>query len=125
VSVSWGNEAEAKLDSIALAVADELRRNAEEILHDIPPVAYKGDEGDFPDGSMWHSGAAHERLSEEDESLSEEDESLSEEDGGPQNYVFLYRRQDSNPEFEILAVLSNKEMARLYVRKFMPPELSF
>jgi hypothetical protein len=118
VSVSWGNEAEAKLDSIAVAVADKLRRNAEEILHDIPPVAYKGDEGDFPDGSMWHSGAAHERLSEEDESSSEED-------GGPQNYVFLYRRQHSNPEFEILAVLSTKEMARLYARKFMPPELSF
>jgi hypothetical protein len=110
VAVSWGNEAEAKLDSIALAVADELRRNAEEILHDIPPVEVEGDEGDLPYGIMWHRGAAHERFSEQD--------------GGPQNYVFLYRRQDSNPEFEILAVPSNKEMASLYARTYMTPELS-
>ena len=117
VSVSWGKEAEAKLDSIAPAVADELRRNAEEILHNIPPVKCEGDEGDLPNGTMWHRGAAHERLSEQDESISEQD-------GGPQNYVFLYRRQDSDPEFEILDVLSNKEMASLYARIYMPPELS-
>jgi hypothetical protein len=117
VSVSWGTEAEAKLDSIAIAVADELRRNAEEILHHIPPVEFEGDEGDLPDGRMWHRGAAHERLSEQDERLSEQD-------NGSQNYVFVYRKQDSNPEFKILDVLSNREMARLYVRIYMPPELS-
>ena len=117
VSVSWSNKAEAKLDSIALAVADDLRRNAEEILHDIPPVVYEGDEGDLPRGRMWHRGAAHERLSEQDESLTEQDD-------GPQNYVFRYRRQGANPEFEILDILSNEEMARLYARMYMTPELS-
>jgi hypothetical protein len=117
VSVSWDNEAEAKLGSMTPAVADELRRNAEEILHDIPPVDYEGDEGDLPNGGMWHRGAAHARLSEQDEGLSEQG-------GGAQNYVFLYRRQDSSPQFEILKVLSNKEMASLYARIYMPPELS-
>ncbi len=117
VSVSWSDEAEAKLDSIAPAVADELRRNAEEILHDIPPVKCEGDEGDFPNGTMWHRGAAYKRLSEQDESLSEQD-------SGAQDYVLLYRRHDSNPEFEILDVLSNKEMASMYARIYMPPELS-
>lgn len=107
-TVSW-DKAEADLDRIALAVADQLRRNAEEILHDIPPVDYEGDEGELPYGMMWHRGAAH--------------ESLSEQDGGPQDYAFLYQRQDSDPEFEILAVASKEEMASMYARMYMTVEL--
>ena len=38
--VSWSDQAEADLDNIPPAVAYELRRNAEEILHDIPPRVY-------------------------------------------------------------------------------------
>ena len=93
--VSWSDQAEADLDGIALAVADQLRRNAEQILHDIPPVEHEGDEGELPYGMMWHRGAAH--------------ESLSEQDGGPQNYAFLYRKRRPG-EFEVLAVprLSSK-----------------
>lgn len=56
--VSWSDRAEADLDRIASAVADQLRRNAEEILHDIPPVEYAGDEGAYG-GIMWHRGDGH------------------------------------------------------------------
>jgi hypothetical protein len=107
-TVSW-DKAEADLDRIALAVADQLRRNAEEILHDIPPVEYASDEGELPYGIMWHRGADHEDLSEQDD--------------GPQDYVFLYRRQDSSPGFEILAVPSTKEMASKYAQMTMTVEL--
>jgi hypothetical protein len=105
--VSWSDQAEADLDRMALAVADQLRRNTEEILHDIPPVEYQSDEGELPNGIMWHRGAAH--------------ESLSEHDGGPQDYAFLYRRQDSNPESEILAVPSTKEIASKYAQMTKEP----
>ena len=106
--VSW-DKAEADLDRIAPAVANQLRRNAEKILHDIPPLDVPGDEGVLDDRILWHRGS-HENLNERDD--------------GPQNYLLLYRKHDSDSEFEILAVPSNKQVASKWVQMTMTVELS-
>lgn len=106
--VSW-DKAEADLDWIAPAVADQLKRNAEEILHNIPPLDVPGDEGELDDGIMWHRGS-HETLDEHAD--------------GPQNYLLLYRKHEFDSEFEILAVSSNKQVASKWVQMTMTVELS-
>jgi len=107
--VSW-DKAEADLDSIAPAVAYQLRRNTEEILHYIPPrTAYPADEG--TDGRiMWHRGVAHGRGMEQEE-----------QDDGPQNYFLFYRRRTTAPGFEILAVRSIHQMANMYAQMTRAP----
>ncbi len=102
--VSWG-KAQADLESIDPAMVGQLRDSAEEILHDIPPVEYPADEGVALDRIMWHRGAAH--------------ESLNEQADGPQNYLLLYKKQDSDPEFEILAVRSIQQIANKHVKMRM------
>jgi hypothetical protein len=98
--VSWSDQAEADLKSIAPgAVRDQLRRNAEEILHLIPPrTAYPDDEG-ADGGIMWHRGDGHSPV-------------FADQDDGPQNYFLFYRRRATAPGFEILAVRSIHQMAR-------------
>lgn len=101
--VSWV-KAESDLDSVDPAVAGQLKRNAEEILHDIPPRAYPADEGAY-DGIMWHRGEAHERLVEHSD--------------GPQNYFLFYAKNRSGSEFEILAVRSIHQSASMWVQMIM------
>ena len=108
--VSWSVRAESDLQSINPgAVRDQLRHNAEEILHYIPPrTAYPADEG--ADGRiMWHRGVAHGRCTGQ------------EEDNGPQNYFLFYRRRVTAPGFEILAVRSIHEVASMYAQMTREP----
>ena len=108
--VSWSDQAEADLQSIDPdAVRDQLRRNAEEILHYIPRrTAYPADEGACS-GIMWHRGIAHGRCAEE------------EQDNGPENYFLFYRRRTTTPGFEILAVRSIHQMASMYAQMTREP----
>jgi hypothetical protein len=106
--VSW-DKAEADLDGIAPDVADQLKHNAEEILHNVPPLDVPGDEGELDDGIMWHRGS-HERVNEDAD--------------GPQDYLLLYRKREFDTEFEILAVPSNKQVASKWVRMIVTVELS-
>jgi hypothetical protein len=98
--VRWSRRAKAKLRTIDPAVRVQLTSNAGNILHYIPPVVFKHDEG-FADEVMWHRAIPCGMLSEE--LLAHED------DDGPWNYFFLYRPGRSGPEdltpgryFEIL-----------------------
>ena len=95
--VSWSAQAEADLESIGPAVRDELRRNAEETLHEIPPhPASPADEG-VDGGIMWHRGGGHDEFTEQE--------------NGPQNYFLFYRKRQSAPGFEVLAVRSVRQVA--------------
>jgi hypothetical protein len=105
--VSWSTQAEADLDSVDPAVADQLRRNAEQILHDIPPnTAHSADEGACA-GIMWHRGIGHGWSAEEDNE--------------PQNYFFLYRKWNPALGFEILAVRSIHQIASMWVQMTREP----
>ena len=98
--VSWSDQAESDLENIDPAVADKLRRNAEEILHEIPPLVCPPDEG-AAGGIMWHRGVAHTRFLEQANDL--------------QNYFLFYR--PLNPgEFEVLAVCSIHQLASKWVQ---------
>jgi hypothetical protein len=98
--VTWTARAVADLESVVTepAVRHQLRVNAENILHDIPPVYYPADEG-FAHGIMWHRGT------------SDEYEDFSEQEDGPQNYFLLYRKQEWDSGFEVLAVRSIHQIA--------------
>jgi hypothetical protein len=98
LNVSW-DRAESDLDSVDPAVVVQLKHNAEEILHDIPPWEYPDDEGAC-DGIMWHRGEAHERLDEQSD--------------GPQNY-FLFYKNGSEQKFEILAVRSIRQISNKWL----------
>lgn len=109
--VSWSDQAETDLQSIDPdAVRDQLKRNAEKILHDIlPRTAYPADEG--TDGKiMWHRGVAHGRHTEQEE-----------QDDGPQNYFLFYRRRTTAPGFEILAGRSIGQMASMWAQMTREP----
>jgi hypothetical protein len=100
--VTWTAQAEAELKALVSdpAVREQLKRNAEEILHYIPhPTVYPADEG-AEDGIMWHRGVAHGRYTEQEE-----------QDNGPQNYFLFYRPLDS-ARFEVVGVRSNNQIAR-------------
>jgi hypothetical protein len=99
-SVSWSDQAESNLENLVLAVADQLRGNAEEILHEIPPLVWPADEG-AAGGIMWHRGAAHERFPEQA--------------NDPQNYFLFYRPLDPG-EFQVLAVGSIHHLASKWVQ---------
>ncbi len=83
--MSWSDQAEADLQSIGPVVRDQLRRNAEEILHLIP---------------LWHRGDGHAPV-------------FAEQDDGPQNYFLLYRERRQE-EFEVLAVRSIRQMVSMW-----------
>jgi hypothetical protein len=109
--VSWSGQAEADLDSIDPVVRDQLRRNAEEILHLIPPCTHPADEG-ADSGIMWHRGDGHGRFTDRS--------------NGPQDYFLLYRSCDpapgsEDPEFEVLAVRSIHQVARMWVQMTSTP----
>jgi hypothetical protein len=98
--VSWDN-AQSDLESLDPTVVGQLKRNAEQILHNIPPIEHRADEG-AEGGIMWHRGHPHERLADQP--------------GGPQEYFLFYVRSSSNPEFEILAVRSIYQVASMCVQ---------
>jgi hypothetical protein len=109
--VSWSDQAKSDLQRIDPdTVRDQLKRNAEEILHYIPRrTAYPADEG--ADGRiMWHRGVAHGRYTEQEE-----------QDNGPQNYFLFYRRRTTAPGFEILAVRSIHQVASMYAQMTREP----
>ena len=99
LKVSW-DKAESDLDSVDPAVVLQLKHNAEEILHDIPPWEYPADEGAY-DRVMWHRGEAHTRLEEQSD--------------GPQNYFLFYTANESDQEFEVLAVRSVRQISSMWL----------
>jgi hypothetical protein len=112
VRVRWSAEAEADLKTInPPAVRDQLRDNTGEILHLISPRnADPADEG-AEGGIMWHRGDGHGRFTRQPE--------------GPQDYFLFYCRCDpapefadpeEDPEFEVLAVCSNRQVASMWVQ---------
>jgi hypothetical protein len=103
VRVTWTARAVADLESVVTepAVRHQLKVNAENILHDIPPVVYPADEG-FADGIMWHRGTP------------DGYEEFSEQDDGPQNYFLFYRRQESGSGFEVLAMFEILAVRSIY-----------
>ena len=109
VSVSWSDQAEADLRRInPPAVRQQIRRNAEEILHQIPPQKYPADEG-FHGGIMWHRAISHGRSTGQDD--------------GPVGYFLFYRSRRRNPpEFEIKAVRSLRQMASMWVQMNKGPD---
>lgn len=99
----WWDRAESDLSGVSPTVVVQLKRNAEMILHHIPPLIHL-DEG-ISDGIMWHRavtvtyGGVEEQLPD-----------------GPQNYFLFYKGNGSAQEFEILAVRSVHEVASWWVR---------
>jgi hypothetical protein len=109
VRVRWSDEAEADLAAISpAAVRDQLRNNAERILHHpISPDADPEDEGIVDDGTMWHRADGHGRFA-----------------GGCEDYFLFYAKCDpptfddpeEDPEFEILAIRSVRQIACMWWR---------
>ena len=95
MKVSW-DKAESDLQGMDSAVVDQLKENAEMVLHRIPPAYYPADEG--ADGAvMWHRAYPHGRPAGQD--------------GGPHEYFLLYTQTDSEQEFEILGVRNIHQIA--------------
>jgi hypothetical protein len=106
--VEWSHQANARLEAIDPAVADQLRNNAPKLLHEIPPMPEfprdEGSEGEV----MWHRAVAHEEQCLEPE-----------QDDGPQNYLYFYlpwvgapQLGEWDPEFEIRAIYHNTDYAQ-------------
>ena len=110
--VSWSDQAEADLETVKpRTVRDQLRRCAGEILHPISPrTADPSDEG--AEGEiMWHRADGHGRFTRRPK--------------GPQDYFLIYKRRDpapgaedpeEDPEFEVLAVISNHQVALMWLQ---------
>ena len=108
MKVSW-HKAEPDLAGIDPLVVDQLKQNAEELLHDIPPLKHE-DEG-VRDGIMWHRGAVGEWLEEQSD--------------GPQNYFLFYLKSQSGHDFEILAVRSLRQVSAWWLRLTDDPHRPF
>jgi hypothetical protein len=109
--VSWSDQAEADLDSIDPAVRDQLKRNAEEILHLIPPLTDPADEG-VEGEIMWHRADGHGRFTSRPD--------------GPQNYFLIYRSHGAataseDPQFEVLALRSIHQLACMWIQMTSTP----
>jgi hypothetical protein len=107
--VWWSDQAEADMSSIDPAVRDQLRHNAEENLHPIPPRTHPADEGAYG-GVMWHRADGHGRFAKRPD--------------GSQDYFLIYRRRDpapgsgdsEDPEFEVLAIRSIYQVACMWLQ---------
>jgi hypothetical protein len=107
--VRWSDQSIADMESIGPVVRDQLRRNAQEILHDVQaPTAHEGAEG----GIMWHRGITHEqeRLIETGMLWEEGDDEAKAWD-----YFLFYRRLNPG-QFEVLAVRSIHKIAAQWVQ---------
>ena len=99
MKVSW-HKAEPDLQGIDPLVVAQLKQNAAELLHDIPPRKHQDD--GVRDGIMWHRGAASEGPEEQSD--------------GPQNYFLFYARSRSERGFEVLAVRSLRQVSAMWLR---------
>jgi hypothetical protein len=110
--VSWSDQAKADLAGISRTLRYLLRRSAKEILHPISlHNADREDEG--ADGEiMWLRADGHGRFTRR-------------RGNGPQDYFFFYRCHhppgSEDPEFEILAVCSNRQVASMWVQMTSEP----
>jgi hypothetical protein len=112
--VSWSTQAEADLQDIDPAVADQLRRHAEETLHYVrASTAHEG----VSEGIMWRRGITHEEEREiENGSLWGEDD-----DGAQVWDYFLLYRPLSPEQFEVLAVVNTHQVASLLAQMSREP----
>jgi|SRR5271166_3292087 len=111
--VWWSDQAESDLESIDLAVRDEIRRNAEKILHQNPPCPYPADEDADDAGVMWRCCTNHEQERQIEAGWLPE-----EADDGAQawDYFLIYRSLNPGPGFEVLAVRSIQQIANWWIR---------
>jgi hypothetical protein len=112
--VWWSDEALAELELVVEdpAVREQLKRNAEETLHDIPPGANSADEG--AEGEiMWRRAITHEQ-----ERQIKAGTLLEPEDDPYQawNYILFYRKREPDHGFEVLAVRSVHQIASLLMK---------
>jgi hypothetical protein len=112
--VSWSAQAEADLQGIAPAVADQLRRHAEETLHYVrTSTAHEG----VAEGIMWRRG-----ISYEEEREIETGSLWGEDDDGAQPWdYFLFYRPVGSEQFQVLAVVSTHQIASLSVQMSREP----
>jgi hypothetical protein len=106
--VSW-DRAQADLAKIAPAVAEQIERDAEDILHVMPPPCPDGAaDADQSDGLMWHRCARHGSIpGRADDAYG----GIDEPDNGPHGYFLFYRSEGSDQEFSVVAVRSNQQIA--------------
>jgi hypothetical protein len=117
--VSWSPKAIRELQRIKNpSVREDLKRNAEEALHEIPEQGdddredhsdeyredHSADEGRSGE-IMWHRGWTHEQARQ---AAWEPQEPA---DDGPWNYFLLYRKVPGPTAFEVLAVRSIHQVA--------------
>jgi hypothetical protein len=125
--VSWSPAAIRELKRIRdRSVQEDLKRNAEETLHEIPERGdeysqdhsdeYREDHSDeyredhsADEGRvgeiMWHRGWTHEQERQAERELEEST------DDGPWNYFLIYRKVPGPTVFEVLAVRSVHQVA--------------
>ena len=108
--VWWSDQALADLELVVEdpAVREQLKRNAEETLHDIPPRASSADEG-VEGEIMWRRGITHEQERQRDAGTLLD---------GPRawNYFLFYRKREPGQGFEVLAVRSIYQVASRWVQ---------
>ena len=113
--VSWSPEAirELELTVKDRSVQKDLKRNAEETLHETQERSdenrqdHSADEGRAGE-IMWHRGWRH----EQERQAKWEPEDLA--DDGPWNYVLFYRKASGPAVFEVLAVRSYVQIANCW-----------
>jgi hypothetical protein len=113
--VSWSPEAirELELTVKDRSVQEDLKRNAEETLHQIQERSDedRGEHGEHSADAgrvgeiMWHRGWTHEQQGQAE--WEPEDPA----DDGPWNYILFYRNAPGPAVFEVLAVRGRREIA--------------
>lgn len=109
--VLWSDQAEADLTELEIiyrGITKQLKRCAGKVLHPISPRTADPAEEGIAGEIMWHRGDGH-------------GDFMKRRGGcGPQDFFLFYRRCGSaarpkGPEFEILAVLSIHQVARMWL----------
>jgi hypothetical protein len=108
--VLWSEQAEADLAQLEITypgVTKQLKRCAGKVLHPISPRTADPAEEGIADEIMWHRGDGHGHF-------------MKRRGCGPQDFFLFYRRCDSapgskDPEFEVLAVRSVHQVARMWL----------
>jgi hypothetical protein len=108
--VSW-DLAQADLANIGPAVAEQIKRDAEDILHVIPPEC--PDSAAESDGLMWHRCARHSSIPSP---ADDTDDGTDEPGDEPHGYFLFYRRQGADQEFSVVAVRSNQQVASMWAQ---------
>lgn len=118
--VSWSPEAICELELTVKdrSVQEDLKRNAEETLHQIQERSDvdRGEHGEHSADAgrvgeiMWHRGWTHEQERQAERELEEST------DDGPWNYFLIYRQVPGSAAFEVLAVRSVHQVANCWRR---------